>query len=51
MTAGANLNKTTNTTAQTAFNSSLDEAICTLYEKRYHYGVAAFVNSLALKGY
>ena len=37
--------------AQAGFNPNLQETICTLYEKDYHFGLAAFINSLAHKGY
>jgi hypothetical protein len=45
------LKKPTDTVAQAGFNPSLEETICTLYEKDYHFGLAAFVNSLVHKGF
>jgi hypothetical protein len=36
---------------QAVFNPLLEEQICTLYEGRHHYGLAAFLNSLVHKGY
>ena len=45
------MNTQTDLTVQTGFNPTLEETICTIYEKDYHLGLAAFINSLAQNGY
>ncbi len=45
------MNTQTDLTVHTGFNPALEETICTLYEKDYHFGLAVFINTLVHKGY